>query len=520
MNKIKQIIRLHMDGDASGKVLSNRKIAEMLGVYKGTVNKYINAARADPLGLDALLSMDASDLERRLCGGNAAYSDRRMAVLSGRLEHIRSELARPHVTLLQLWEEYRSEVGEADSYGYTQFCFHVGQHAKASKPSMVLGEDRVGGAEMFVDFAGDPMHYVDRETGESVPVQVFVACLPASDYGFAMAVPSQKVEDFLHAMQCSLRFFGGVPKMVVTDNLKSAVVRSDRYQPELNSIMEQFANHHGFCVVPARAWKPRDKALVEDHVRLVYRRVYAPLRDRVFFSIDELNEAISEKMRQHNQKRMQQHPYTREERFLAVDKPNLKAPNPDDFEIVCLTTLTVQGNSHVYLGRDKHYYSVPHKLIGKRLRVAYTESLVSVYDGTDKVAVHKRDRRPGKYTTQRQHMPSYFKDYTGLSPERYEERAAALSPQLAKVVCGMFSNDNGVCPEALYKSCDGLIHLCKTTERDCFDMACEIAIMYGQYKYGFIKHLVESKCAGYLYMAPDDTPAPVNDDTRGKSYFN
>ena len=312
MSKIKQILLLHKDG------MSNRKIGERLGLYKETVNKYVNAAKSDSKSIEELVKMDEPELQRRFSAGNAAYSDKRFDALQEDLEYYVRELERRHVTMYLLWEEYRQK--HPDGYGYTQFCYHLNQHKASADPevSLPMSNFREGGNELFIDFAGDTMSYVDLDTGEEVKCQIFVACLPASDYGYAMAVPSQKVEDFLHALSSCLRHIGGVPRILVTDNLKSSVARPDRYMPELNVIMEDFANHYGCVTIPARSGHPKDKALVEDQVQIVYRRVYAPLRNEMFHSIRELNTAIAEKMKQHNQKRMQRLPFTREERFLSL----------------------------------------------------------------------------------------------------------------------------------------------------------------------------------------------------------
>ena len=281
MNKIKQALRLHLDGE------SNRSIGRKLDLYKGTVNKYITLAESCGIPIPVLLSMEEPEIERVLTGGNPAYSDSRFQDLKERLPYIASELERKHMTMFLLWREYRTN--NPDGYGYTQFCYHVNQYTEAQKPSFVLSPDRKGGQYLFVDFAGDTMSYVDLETGEEVKCQIFVASLPASDYGFAMAVKSQTVDDFLYALECCLRHIGGVPKIIVTDNLKASVVKADRYEPEINRSMEDFAEHFGCVTIPARSGKPKDKALVENHVKLTYQNVYAPLRNRQFFSIDELN---------------------------------------------------------------------------------------------------------------------------------------------------------------------------------------------------------------------------------------
>lgn len=514
MSTIKQVLIMHRNK------VSNRQIARELNLYKGTVNKYVKQAEADRLSIGELVKLDDPELERRFGIGNPAYTDKRFDDFQQRLSYIVEELGRKHVTMFQLWKEYRCD--NPDGYGYTQFCYHVNQYVSASddKVSFVLSPYREGGQELFVDFAGDTMSYVDEDTGEEVKCQIFVACLPASDYGFALAVRSQKVEDFLYAMARCLKAIGGVPKIIVTDNLKAAVVRADRYMPELNQMMEDFANHYGCVHIPTRSWHPKDKALVEDQVKLVYRRVFAPLRNRVFFSTEELNVAITEQMRLHNQTRMQRLPYTREERFLALDKPAL-GPLPErSFEIRCRTQLAVLPNSHIYMGRDKVYYSVPYDLIGQKVQVIYTRTLVSIYSlRGEKVATHIRCREAGKYVTDEAHMPSYYGDYVNLSPQKYIERYRRASAALGEVVSEIFRQNGNLPPETFYKSCDGLLHLQKVTDKHLFDRACRVALEYRRCKYGFIKSLIDSKCSG---VAQDDEPVlfpETHDNIRGSAYY-
>ena len=513
MNKIKQALRLHLDGE------SNRSIGRKLDLYKGTVNKYISMAEASGIPIPQLLEKEETELERILTGGSPAYSDNRFEDLKERLPHIASELERKHVTMYLLWLEYRAEM--PGGYGYTQFCFHVNQYTSAGKPSFVLSEDRQGGQYLFVDFAGDTMAYVNLETGEEMRCQVFVATLPASDYGFAMAVPSQKTDDFLYALECCLRHIGGVPKIIVTDNLKSAVIKADRYEPEINRSMEDFAEHFGCVTIPARPGKPKDKALVENHVKLIYHDVYATLRNRQFFSIDELNDAIAEQMRLHNQRRMQRLPFTREERFISIDKPALKPLRVERFEIKYRCELLVNHNSFIYMGRNKNYYSVPYRLIGQKVKVVYTRTLVNIYSHKgEKVASHNRSYKTGEYVREESHLPSYYNDYVNLSPAKYIDRACRISPLFGEVISGIFSKSPTVPPETYYKSCDGLFSLSRTTEPELFELALRTAVERRQYSYGFIRNLIESRCAGVSGVKGQPTLFPANhDNIRGKEYY-
>jgi len=248
MSRIKQLLRLHESGT------SNRRIAKTLGLDRGTVNDYISKLESGEMDIKSLLELDDPVLEGKFIAGTAAYTDKRFEEFKELLPHFEKELARKHVTRYLLWQEYLSKY--PSGYRYTQFCYHLSQHLIARKPTAILTHE--AGEKLFVDFAGDKMEYVDRETGEIVPIHIFVACLPFSDYTFTMGVRHQTTDDFLYALSCCLRSFGGCPKILVPDNLKAAVVKADRHEPELNRVMEDFANHYGFVVIPTRAAHPRD----------------------------------------------------------------------------------------------------------------------------------------------------------------------------------------------------------------------------------------------------------------------
>jgi len=218
------------------------------------------------------------------------------------------------------------------------------------------------GEKLFIDFAGKKLSYIDIDTGEVVSCQVFVACIPYSDYSFVMVVRSQSIADFLYALGCCLEDLGGVTEVLVLDNLKSTIVKASSYEPDVNRAMEDFANHYKTTVIPARARKPKYKALVDNQVKLIYTRIYARLRELTFFDLPSLNKAVKEKTREHNQTRMQQKPYCREERFLADEKYLLHPLSDGSFELKYYRELKVAKNNHIYLGQDKHYYSVPYHI--------------------------------------------------------------------------------------------------------------------------------------------------------------
>ena len=511
MSKLKQVLQLHESGT------SNRAIATQLRLYKETVNKYIRQFKALSLDVKELLQKDDPELERLFNGGAPAYVDTRFDDFSKRLPYLEAELKRKHVTRLLLWEEYIAEY--PGGYGFTQFCFHLKQHAIAQTPSTVLAGTYVAGEKCYVDFAGDTMEYTDMDTGEIIRVQTFVGCLPYTDYAFAICVPSQKSEDFIYAITRMFAFFGGVTQIVVPDNLKSAVTKSDRYEPEINRLMEHMGNHYGFVTLPARPGKPKDKCLVENQVKLAYQRVYAPLRKRLFFSLEELNKAVLEQVRLHNRKRMQQRPYSREEHFISDERKALKPLPETNFEVQYDTELTVSANCCVYLGRDKHYYSVPYQHIGQKVKVIYTRTLVKVYFKGERIATHARVEGFG-YTMLEEHTASHSNAYNKRSVAYYTQKAGEKSAVLKELFGLMFASQN-VPPEFFYKRCDGLLRLQRITSPEEMEKACRIAIEHGQYTYKFVERVLRNIRA---FIEEEKTtqknPEPDNhENIRGAVYY-
>lgn len=506
MSQIKQLLRLHQQGE--GK----KTIARKLCISKNTVKAYLDKLTLLPLSIEVLLTLEDPVLESKFHAGNPAYTQDRFDYFKNRLDYLVSELKRVGVTKGLLWQEYRQQCPEG--YSYSQFCFHLSQHLIAAKPSMVLHHQAA--EKLFIDFAGKKHSYVDIDTGEVMECQVFVACLPYSDYSFAMAVRSQSIHDFIYALTCCLNDLGGTPKVLVPDNFKSAIVKANRYEPDVNQALEDFANHYDITVVPARVRKPKDKALVENAVKLIYSRVYARLRNQQFFDLPSLNAAIKEKVNEHNQTRMQQKPYSRQERFLA-DEKHLLGPLPKDvFEIKYYRELKVARNNHVYLAQDKHYYSVPYSCIGLKAKVIYTRSMVHIYTKGKQVALHIRSYQQGGYSTINEHLCSHHQHYLDRSPQYYLQRASGRSEQLYSLVKLIFEQNRY--PEQLYRTCDGLLNLQKKSNPDAFEKACQLAVEHQNYSYRFVFNLLENNMTDHQQTAPEQ-PLPNHENIRGKDYY-
>lgn len=506
MSQIKQLLQLHQQGKGI------KFIARSLEISKNTVKAYLSKLTLLSLDIPALLVLEDPILEAKFHAGNPAYKDDRFDYLKANLDYYSKELRRVGMDKKTLWQEYR--IANEQGYGYSQFCFHLTQQLIARKPSMVLLHN--AGEKLFIDFAGKKLSYVDNITGEVVLCQVFVACLPYSDYSFVMAVKSQSVGDFLYALGCCLEELGGVPQVLVPDNLKSAIIKASSYEPDVNRAMEDFANHYKTTVIPTRARKPKDKALVENQVKTIYTRVYAKLRNLQFFDLASLNQAIKEKTKDHNQTRMQQKPYCREERFLA-DEKHLLQPLPDQlFELKYYRELKVAKNNHIYLAQDKHYYSVPFAHIGSIVKVIYTRTMVYIYDKGEQISVHIRNYKIGSYSTDKEHLCSQHQHYLDRSPDYYLGKAKSKSETLYLLIQLLFTQKRH--PEQLYRTCDGLLSLQRKTDPDEFKRACIMAIEYQNYTYTFILNILKNKMTG-LPEIKQTQPLPNHQNIRGKEYY-
>ena len=283
MSKIKQLLTLYQSGQ------SKKAISAILSISRNTVKSYLLKLSLLNTDIKELLMLDDMELEQRFHGGNPAYTElQKYNYLKEQLNYFSQELKRVGVTRHLLWEEYKEK--EPNGYGYSQFCYHLSQLLKARKPSMVMHYKPA--EKLYVDFAGAQLQYVDKATGEIIKCPVLVCTLPYSDYGFIMALRNQTTVEVVYGLSMCMSFLGGATQILVTDNMKSAIVQTSRYEPKVNQIMQDFCNHYGMGIVPARPYKPKDKSLVENKVKNYYTQIFARIRNQTFFSLEELNDAI------------------------------------------------------------------------------------------------------------------------------------------------------------------------------------------------------------------------------------
>jgi transposase len=290
-------------------------------------------------------------------------------------------------------------------------------------------------------------------------MEVFVAILGASQLTYVEAVASQQKEDFIAACENALHYYGGVPAAIVPDNLKSAVTKSSRYEPTLNETFADFAEHYGTTILPARAYRPRDKALVENAVRIIYSRIYVQVRAAVHHSLEALNAAIQPALEAHNNALLRGRNYSRRAQFEDVERTALAPLPPLRYELKKHLFATVAKNGHVGLSVDRHYYSVPYRFIGKKVKLLYSRHSVEIYYNYERIALHRRQKSPYQYSTDKEHLASTHRFVAEWTPERFTAWAESIHEDVRLYILKVL--DRKQHPEQAYKSCMGIPGLCQ-----------------------------------------------------------
>jgi transposase len=508
-NMIRELIRLSLK---EGK--STRECQDLLKISKSTVCEYVNRFKNSTLTLDDLERLTDEDLELYLSKGNKR-GNTTQEVLYAFFPYVDKELRRTGVTLALLWEEYK--VQNPSGVNYSRFC-HYYRNWKVRK-EVSMHQHYKAGEKLFVDFTGKKLPVIDNKTGEISEVEVFVAILGCSHYTYVEAIPSQRKADFISANQNALHFLGGVPKAIVPDCLKSAVIKSDLYEPEINSSYYDFAKHYGTTILPARALKPKDKSLVENMVKTVYTRIFAPLRNMQFFSIEELNEQIWELLDIHNDKQFQQKETSRSSLFKEIERAALQPLPVERYEFKSFHKVKVQYNHHVYLKKDMHYYSVPWEYTGKDLLIVYSGTFVEIYNGNVRIASHKRSLVRYEYTTDNNHRPvnHQFKEHFGY--EKICKCASQIGPHTTAYMHKLIEKRTH--PEQAYKSCLGILTISKKYENDVMEKACDMGHNLQIYSYKFINNTIKNGTYKTYNTTPEQTAKIINihANIRGKESY-
>lgn len=507
VEKIREILRLNQE-----LKFSIRKIADAVLVSKTSVGEYLAEFKRSGLSWHDITQMSDSEVialfEKSNKSANPMYE-----ALSKEFPYYEKELARVGVTLYLLWEEYKERTPEG--FSYSRFCHHYRMWESKLKAGMHI--EHKAGDLLYVDFTGKKMHHVDRKTGEIKNAEVFVTILGASQLIYVEAVKSQQLEDWIWANENAWRYYGGATRGICPDNLKSAVTRACNYEPLLNETYCDLARHYNTVILPTRPGKPKDKSLVENAVRLVYQRIFAKLRNQTFFSIRELNEAIWEELEVLNNTHFQRRDTSRRGLFNELEKNELQPMPVERYEIKHFQVSKVEFNHHVYLKKDKHYYSVPYQYTGKTVKTIYTTRMVEIFRDNVRIAIHPRVRTKYKYTTEKSHMPANHQFVSGWNTDRFIHWASKMGGSIERFIELLL--DSKEHPQQAYKSCLGVLNLGKKYKAEDLELVCKRAIEFNSISYRFISNSLKNNVHKMEPESPVDLKLPLHENIRGKENY-
>ena len=512
MRKIHSVLRLHFEAG-----LSRREISRSLSVGYGTVANYIR--RAEQAGLSWPLPPHIG--ERELLA--ALFPDRADNTAHKRFAEpdypgIYLDLKSVGMTKQLAWEEYR-QIHPDDGYSYSQFCHRYQSWLQRQKRSM--RQTHVAGEKVFVDYCGPTVPVVNQHTGEFINAQIFVAVLGATNFTFACASASQKEADWIDAHTKAAEFFGGWPQLTIPDNLKSGVTKTHRYVPVINASYERWAEHYGTAIIPARPYKPKDKAKAENAVLIVERWILARLRHHTFFSLGELNSAIAELLVELNDRPFKKLPGCRRSLFENVEQQALIPLPAHRYEYQHVKKVRVNIDYHIEY--DKSYYSVPHQLVRTEVEVRATSQLVSIYAGGKRVACHTRSTCQGLFFTLKEHMPQAHRHQADWTPERFEQWAGDIGPYTLKVVQRQLGKKRP--PQQSYRSVMALLSLAKQYDRVRLERACKRAVEIGSPNRTSVQSILKNGIDRIRHdqqqeLFNDDEYLTTHDNVRGAEYFH
>ncbi len=511
MNKIKQILRGHFEGHGS------KQLSKLTGVSRNTIKSYLRRFQQTGMHFEQLNQLSDEALAELILGTPAPLqkSDR-LEVLLPLLPGFAKELRKKGMTRQRLWENYRLK--HPEGFQCSQFRKHLRDYL--GRQNLTMHFEHRAGEKVFIDYAGKKLHVTDPHTGEYFPVEVFVATLGCSQYTYAEASFSQKKPDFIDSCRRMLEFFGGVPRAIVPDNLRSAVTKGSKYFPVLNETFETFAEHYNTTILPARPRQPREKSLVEGAVKLVYQRIYTELHGKVFLSLESLNQALVPLVRSYNEYALRGEE-SRREQFETLERSSLLALPELPYQLMSVKVCTVMKNTHICLGEDKHYYSVPHQYMGKKVKILYNDDRVEIFYHYHPIAKHKRDKRKHKYTTLREHLAGSQQYVSDWSYEFFVGEGNKISEEVGSFLASLMESVPH--PEQGYRSCSGILHLARKVGTLRISRACKRASEYGIYTYPLIEQILSKNLDTVSFseeQLDESSRMPAHHNIRGNKYFS
>ncbi|MGV8963432.1 MAG: IS21 family transposase [Candidatus Saccharimonadaceae bacterium] len=514
MQKIRLIIH-HLKRNQS-----QREIAKQLAISRNTVKTYIKRLESSGMSWHDLHKLDDSALAKIAYPAEEVATMEHMPRLyefTRRVPDMLEDLKRTGVTRKLLWEEYLKVV--PNGYQYPQFCKNLSNEKSFLNATMHFEYEP--GDLLLIDFAGDHMGYVDKSTGEIIQCPVLVCVLPFSGYSYVIALPNASLPQVIKALNLCLEFFGCAPMNLKSDNMKQIVYKSCRYEPVFTETMEQWALHNNITLKASRVRKPKDKAPVESEVKLAYQRIYAPLRDEVFYSIEELNMNILIKLAEHHQRSFQKKSGNRITTFNESEKQHMQSLAHEPFTVKHYVEAKVQKNYHIILGEDWHQYSVAYTNIGRKVQAVYDADTVEIYYRNERITSHKRSYKKHGYTTLAEHMPEGHRPYIeqkGWNADYFLAQAGKVGTHCRQFVYQVLQSKKFT--EQTYNGCLGILSLIKTYGAVRMEAACKRALNGRSMSYRIVKNILVAGLDKLEYeKQPDLFTPPSHENVRGAEAY-
>jgi transposase len=508
MRKVKEVLRLKYDCG-----LSEREIARSCQVARSTIARYLMKAEAAGISWPEAADQTEAQIDEHLFPVQTVSSSIQRPLPD--CQYIYDQLRtyrRVNLTLSQLWIEYKIE--QPDGYQYTQFCDYYRKWR--GMLDYCMRQEHRGGEKVFIDYT-EGLSFIDILSDEIIATQLFVAVWGASNFTFAESTLSQKLPDWTRSHVDAFDYFGCAPRVLVPDNLKSAVNQACRYEPELNPTYAEMAEHYGCAVLPARPYHARDKAPVEVGVLIAQRWILAVLRKRTFYSLAELNTAIRECLEHLNNRILRRAKKSRRELFETLDRPNALPLPQKPYEYAEWCQARVDINYHILI--DEHFYSVPYQLLRQKLEVRLTATTIEAFQKGERVAAHARSYVKGGYTSLKEHMPSQHRAYAEWNPDRFIRWAGKIGEATAQLVTRVLASRSY--PEQAYKACLGIINLARDYEKERVEAAAKRALQFNTCSFRSMKSILSAgldrqpergQQAGQLSL-------PFHQNIRGREYY-
>lgn len=505
MTNYREILRLKALG------MNKQETAASVGCSRNTVAEVLRRAEALDLSYPLADEITDSKLAALLYPSATAKPVYKMPDYA----YVAKEMMKDGVTLNLLWLEYCEQCLAAGETPYQSTQFNKYYSEYIAKTSATMHLNHKPGEIMQVDWAGDTASVIDTDTGEVIPAYVFVATLPYSGYSYVEAFFSMNQECWTTAHVNAYRFFGGVAKIIQCDNLKTGVVRHGHDEVELNKSYQELAEHYGTAILPARVRSPKDKAFVEGTVGVISTFILAALRNQRFLSLEELNDAIEERLYDFNHKPFQKKDGSRASEF-ENEKPFLLPLPAHPFELSAWKIATVGPNYHISV--DGMNYSVPYEYIRQKVDVRVTRSTIEVFFGGNRICSHVRlYGRQNQYSTTESHMPEKHQQYVQWNGDRFRSWAGKIGIETQTVVSAILSGYK--VEQQGYKACMGLLKLADKYTPKRLENACRKALTFTPRP--SLKNVQAILASGQDKAAESKEPASSSQYgfTRGADYY-